>query len=116
LNLYELIILIHPDQSDNAVNMVNRYKEMITKAEGKIHRHEDWGRKSLAYGIKNLHKAHFVLINFELNPKDLKELTDALRYNDAVLRFMTTETKQAITKPSVMMQPRKPTEHQGDRA
>lgn len=116
MNHYELVIMIHPDQSDNAVNMVNRYKEMITKTGGKIYRQEDWGRKSLAYGINNLHKAHFVLMNFDLNPNDIKELTDALRYNDSLLRFMITKTKTAITKPSVMMQPRKSSEHQGERA
>jgi small subunit ribosomal protein S6 len=103
--------MIHPDQSEAAANMVNRYKEMITKGGGKIHRHEDWGRKTLAYGINNLHKAHFVLLNFELNPKELKELTDALRYNDSVLRHMIINTETAITAPSVMMQPRKSIEH-----
>lgn len=108
---YELVIMIHPDQSDNAGNMVNRYKDMITKTGGKITRHEDWGRKTLAYGINNLHKAHFVLLNFQLSPKELKELNDALRYNDSVLRFMITTTDQAITTPSVMMQPRKSAEH-----
>jgi small subunit ribosomal protein S6 len=115
MNHYELIVMIHPDQSDNAANLMNRYKEMITKVGGKIHRYEDWGRKSLAYGINNLHKAHFVLMNFDFNSKDLKELTDALRYSDSVLRFMTTKTKGPISKPSVMMQPRKNSEHQGDR-
>lgn len=115
MNHYELVIMIHPDQSDNAMNLVNRYKEMITKDGGKIYRQEDWGRKSLAYGINNLHKAHFVLMNFDLNAKAIKELTDTLRYNDAVLRFMITKTPTAVTKPSVMMQPRKPTEHQGER-
>lgn len=111
MNNYELVIMIHPDQSDAAANMVNRYKEMITKGGGKITRHEDWGRKALAYGINKLHKAHFVLMNFEANPKDLKELTDALRYNDSVLRHMIIKTDGAITAPSVVMQPRKISEH-----
>lgn len=116
MNHYELVIMIHPDQSDNAANLVNRYKDMITKAGGKIYRQEDWGRKTLAYGINNLHKAHFSLMNFDLNTKDIKELTDALRYNDAILRFMMTKTNEPVTKPSVMMQPRKGSEYQGDRA
>ena len=107
MNHYELVIMIHPDQSEQAVEMVKRYQEMITQKGGKIHRHEDWGRRSLAYGINNLHKAHFVLMNIELNPVDLKELTNALRYNDFVLRYLVIRMKTALTEPSVMMQPRK---------
>jgi len=107
VNHYEVVIMIHPDQSEQVSQIINRYQELITKAHGKVHRLEDWGRKSLAYGINNLHKAHFVLMNIELDPMALKELTDSMRYNDFILRYLVIKMQQPVTEPSVMMQPRK---------
>ena len=83
---YEIVFLVHPDQSEQVPAMIDRYKEMITGNEGKIHRLEDWGRRLLAYPINKIHKAHYVLMNIECNADSLKELTEAFRYNDAVIR------------------------------
>lgn len=108
MNHYEIVLMVHPDQSEQVANIVGRYTDMIKANGGTIHRQEDWGRKSLAYPIKNLHKAHYVLLNAEIDSAEhLKELTDAMRYNDFVLRYLVMKTKGALTEPSVMMQPRK---------
>jgi small subunit ribosomal protein S6 len=101
---YEIVVMIHPDQSEQVPNMVNRYKEAITKRNGKIHRFEDWGRRQMAYPIDKLQKAHYVLMNVECCTEALKELSDAFRFNDAVLRNLVLVQKKAITEPSLILQ------------
>jgi len=100
---YEIVFLVHPDQSEQVSAMVDRYKTMIETGNGKIHRVEDWGRRILAYPINKILKAHYVLMNIETNQETLDELTSAFRFNDAVLRQMTLVCKEAITEPSPMM-------------
>lgn len=112
MNHYEIVLMVHPDQSEQVANIVGRYVDMIKAKGGKIHRQEDWGRKSLAYPINKLHKAHYVLLNVELNISELKDLTDALRYNDFILRYLVIKEKGAVTEPSIMVQPRKVSESQ----
>ena len=104
---YEIMVMVHPDQSEQVPGMVNRYKEVIEKQQGKIHRLEDWGRCQLAYPINKLHKAHYVLMNVEINQTALDELNESFRYNDAVLRHMNIVKKEAITEPSVVLQNKK---------
>ena len=101
---YEIVFIVHPDQSEQVPAMVERYKSMITEAGGKIHRLEDWGRRQLAYQINKLHKAHYVLMNIEATPATIEELETGFRFNDAVLRHLTIQKKAAVTEPSVMMQ------------
>ena len=104
---YEIVLLIHPDQSEQVPAMLERYKGMITAGGGKIHRVEDWGRRQLAYPIQKIHKAHYVLMNIECNQETLDELEHAFRFNDAVLRHLTVKTKAAVTEPSAMMKEEK---------
>ncbi len=101
---YEIVFIVHPDQSEQVPAMVERYKSMITEAGGKIHRLEDWGRRQLAYPINKIHKAHYVLMNIEANPATIEELETGFRFNDAVLRHLTIQKKAAVTEASVMMQ------------
>ena len=100
---YEVVFLVHPDQSAQVPAMIERYQSMIQQDGGKVHRLEDWGRRQLAYSIDKVHKAHYVLMNIECAQKELDELEGAFRYNDAVLRNLTIRCKQAITDPSAMM-------------
>jgi len=100
---YEIVFLVHPDQSDQVSAMVDRYKTMIENGSGKVHRLEDWGRRILAYPINKILKAHYVLMNIETNQEILDELVSAFRFNDAVLRHMVLSCKDAITEPSPMM-------------
>jgi small subunit ribosomal protein S6 len=100
---YEIILLIHPDQSEQVPAMLERYKGMITTGGGKIHRVEDWGRRQLAYQISKLAKAHFLCINIEADAAVMSELEHAFRFNDAVLRHLTVQKKKADTGPSSMM-------------
>ena len=100
---YEIILLIHPDQSEQVPAMLERYKGMITAGNGKIDRVEDWGRRQLAYQINKLAKAHFLCINIEADQAVMTELEHAFRFNDAVLRHLTVVKAQAETTPSVMM-------------
>ncbi|MDD2724915.1 MAG: 30S ribosomal protein S6 [Methylovulum sp.] len=97
---YEIIFLVHPDQSAQVPGMVERYKSIIEAAAGKIHRLEDWGRRHLAYPIKKIHKAHYVLMNVECDQATLEELESGFRFNDAILRSMTLLQKHAETEPS----------------
>lgn len=97
---YEIIFLVHPDQSSQVQVMVNRYKATIEGAGGKMHRLEDWGRRHLAYPIKKIHKAHYVLMNVECDQATLLELESGFRFNDAILRSMTLIKDQAITEDS----------------
>lgn len=99
---YEIIFLVHPDQSSQVQGMVDRYKATIEEASGKIHRLEDWGRRHLAYPIKKIHKAHYVLMNVECDQATLDELESGFRFNDAILRSMTLLKKEAITEPSLI--------------
>ena len=100
---YEIVFLVHPDQSDQVSAMVDRYKTMIENGDGKVHRLEDWGRRILAYPINKILKAHYVLMNIETNQEILDELVSAFRFNDAVLRHMVLNNKEAVTEPSPMM-------------
>ena len=99
---YEIIFLVHPDQSEQVPAMIERYKGMIAAGDGKVHRLEDWGRRQLAYPIAKVHKAHYVLINIECDQKTLTELTGAFRFSDAVLRHLVTSMDAAVTEPSPM--------------
>ena len=100
---YEIVFMVHPDQSDQLPNMLQKYREIIEKGGGKIHRLEDWGRRQLAYPIAKLHKAHYILMNVEFDTKSLDELNESFRYNDAILRRLVINQKEAITESSVMM-------------
>jgi small subunit ribosomal protein S6 len=97
---YEVVFLVHPDQSEQVPAMIERYTATIESRGGAIHRLEDWGRRQLAYPIQKLHKAHYVLMNFECGTAELEELTSAFRFNDAVLRNMVISRKEAITVSS----------------
>jgi small subunit ribosomal protein S6 len=99
---YEIVFLVHPDQSEQVPAMVERYQGMVTKSGGSVHRHEDWGRRQLAHPINKAHKAHYVLMNVECDHKVLKEITDAFKFNDAVLRHLVLSRKEAITEASPM--------------
>ncbi len=100
---YEIVLLIHPDQSEQVPAMLERYKAVVTAGGGKIHRVEDWGRRQMAYLIQKLAKAHYLCINIECGPAVLAELETGFRFNDAVLRHLTVSKAQAETGPSVMM-------------
>lgn len=99
---YEIVLLVHPDQSDQVVGMVERYLTQIKESGGQIHRLEDWGRRQLAYPIQKLHKAHYVLMNVEAPQSVIDELETNFRYNDAVLRNLIMRTNGAIVEPSPM--------------
>jgi small subunit ribosomal protein S6 len=101
---YEIVFLVHPDQSEQVPAMVERYRSMITSSGGKIHREEDWGRRQLEFPIKKIHKAHYVLMNIECSQEVLDEIESAFRFNDAVLRHLTLSCKEAVTEKSAMMQ------------
>jgi small subunit ribosomal protein S6 len=100
---YEIVFIVHPDQSEQVPAMVERYKTLVTSHGGQIHRLEDWGRRQLAYPIQKLHKAHYVLMNIECNGEVLTELEHGFKFNDAVLRHLTIKMKCAVTTPSPMM-------------
>ncbi|MEF1255717.1 MULTISPECIES: 30S ribosomal protein S6 [unclassified Vibrio] len=100
---YEIVFMVHPDQSEQVAGMIERYTGSITEAGGTIHRLEDWGRRQLAYPINKLHKAHYVLMNVEADQAVIDELETAFRFNDAVLRNMIMRTKSAITEQSIML-------------
>ncbi|AHN28195.1 MULTISPECIES: 30S ribosomal protein S6 [Snodgrassella] len=104
---YEIVFIVHPDQSEQVGAMVERYKTMITEANGKIHRLEDWGRRQLAYPINKIHKAHYVLMNIETTPEVIDEIETAFRFNDAVLRHLTVKMDAAVTEASPMMKDEK---------
>ncbi|ALZ86289.1 MULTISPECIES: 30S ribosomal protein S6 [Pseudomonadaceae] len=100
---YEVVFLVHPDQSEQVGGMVERYTKAIEEDGGKVHRLEDWGRRQLAYAIDNVHKAHYVLMNIECSAKALAELEDNFRYNDAVIRNMILRRDEAVTGQSEML-------------
>ena len=100
---YEIVFIVHPDQSEQVPGMIERYRNTITAGNGKVHRVEDWGRRQLAYQINKLAKAHFLCINIEADQPVMSELEHAFRFNDAVLRHLTVVKKKADTGPSSMM-------------
>ncbi|MDF3935412.1 30S ribosomal protein S6 [Pseudomonas citronellolis] len=100
---YEIVFLVHPDQSEQVGGMVERYTKVIEEDGGKVHRLEDWGRRQLAYAINNVHKAHYVLLNVECTAKALAELEDNFRYNDAVIRNLVIRRDEAVTGQSEML-------------
>lgn len=101
---YEIVFLVHPDQSEQVPAMIDRYRKLIEDAKGTIHRLEDWGRRQLAYQIQKIHKAHYVMMNIECDQATLDELENGFRFNDAVIRNLVIRRKAAITEPSQMAQ------------
>jgi small subunit ribosomal protein S6 len=99
---YEIVFLVHPDQSEQVPAMVERYRGIITAGGGAIHRFEDWGRRQLAFPIDKVHKAHYVLLNIETDKKTLDELTGSFRFSDAVIRHLVIAMPEAVTEPSPM--------------
>ena len=100
---YEIVFLVHPDQSEQVPAMIERYKSLIENGNGKIHRLEDWGRRQLAYPINNLVKAHYVMFNVEADQAVLNELVEGFRFNDAVLRHLVMRRDDAVTEQSLIM-------------
>jgi small subunit ribosomal protein S6 len=100
---YEVVFLVHPDQSDQVPSMIKRYKALIKQNEGVIHRLEDWGRRQLAYPINKIHKAHYVLLNIECDKPTIDELESSFRFNDAVIRHLILHKDEAVTDASPMM-------------
>jgi small subunit ribosomal protein S6 len=112
---YEIVFMVHPDQSEQVPAMIERYKASIEAAGGKIHRLEDWGRRQLAYAINNLVKAHYVLLNIECTQAALNELVDAFRFNDAVLRHLVIARDSADTEQSLIMKSKDEKSDRGER-
>ncbi len=104
---YEIVFIVHPDQSEQVPAMIERYKALVTARSGIIHRLEDWGRRQMAYPIQKVHKAHYVLMNIECDGESLAELESSFKFNDAVLRHLTIKTRKAVTTPSPMMKEEK---------
>jgi small subunit ribosomal protein S6 len=100
---YEIVFIVHPDQSEQVPAMIERYKGVLTAAGGQVHRLEDWGRRQMAYMIDKLAKAHYVCMNIECSQTTLDELEHAFKFNDAVLRHLIIKMKKAETEPSIMM-------------
>lgn len=111
---YEIVFLVHPDQSEQVFSMIERYKTLIKNNQGVINRFEDWGRRPLAYPIAKVHKAHYVLLNIECSNDTLKEITNNFRFNDAILRHLVLHRKFAITEPSVMLRQKEERKNQGN--
>ncbi len=104
---YEIVFIVHPDQSEQVPAMVERYRTLVTSKNGHIHRLEDWGRRQMAYPIQKIHKAHYVLMNIEVDQETLDELEHAFKFNDAVLRHLIIKVKAAVIMPSAMMKEEK---------
>jgi small subunit ribosomal protein S6 len=104
---YEVVFIVHPDQSEQVPAMVERYRTMVASQGGRIHRLEDWGRRQLAYPIAKVHKAHYVLMNIECGNETLNELEHAFKFNDAVLRHLIVAMREAVVTPSPMMKEEK---------
>src|SRR6185503_12683956 len=107
LRHYEIVFIVHPDQSEQVPGMIERYRNTITQGNGKVHRIEDWGRRQLAYPIQKVFKAHYVLMNIEVGNETLTELETAFKFNDAVLRHLIVSKSEAETGPSPMMKEEK---------
>jgi small subunit ribosomal protein S6 len=112
---YEIVFLVHPDQSEQVPAMIERYRATITSQGGQIHRLEDWGRRQLAYPIHKIHKAHYVLLNIECNRETLEELTSAFRFNDAVIRNLVIHRDDPVTEPSPLAKSKDERESRGSR-
>ena len=112
---YEVVFIVHPDQSEQVPAMIERYKTMVTAKTGRIHRLEDWGRRQLAYPIAKVHKAHYVMMNIECDRDTLAELEHAFKFNDAVLRHLIVAMREAVLTPSPMMREEKPRPVDGER-
>jgi small subunit ribosomal protein S6 len=110
---YEIVFMVHPDQSDQVPAMVERYRSMIDSSGGRIHRLEDWGRRQLAYLINKIHKAHYVLMNIECDADTLEQLSSAFRFNDAVIRNLIIKRDEAVTEPSLLIKSRDQDEDTG---
>src|SRR5262245_52394680 len=106
LRHYEVVFLVHPDQSEQVPAMLERYRNLIEGTQGKIHRQEDWGRRQLAHSINKVHKAHYLLLNIECDKPTLDELVGAFRFSDAVLRYLVIARDEAVTEPSLMAKAR----------
>ena len=104
---YEIVFIVHPDQSEQVPAMVERYKGVIAARQGAVHRLEDWGRRQLTYPLQKVHKAHYVLMNIECDQETLNELEHSFRFNDAVLRHLIVKMTKAVTEPSPMMKEEK---------
>ncbi|MFA5083435.1 MAG: 30S ribosomal protein S6 [Hydrogenophilaceae bacterium] len=104
---YEIVFIVHPDQSEQVPAMIERYRALIAGNGGQIHRLEDWGRRQLTYTIQKVHKAHYVLMNIECDQATMDELEHGFRFNDAILRHLTIKRDEAITTPSPMMKEEK---------
>ena len=113
---YEIVFIVHPDQSEQVPGMIERYRQMVTSRSGRIHRLEDWGRRQLAFPIQKVHKAHYVLMNIECDQETLTELEHAYKFNDAVLRHLIVIMSRAVTEPSPMMKEEKSRTVVGDGA
>ena len=116
---YEIVFLVHPDQSEQVPGMIERYSNLVTAGGGSIHRKEDWGRRQLAYPINKIHKAHYVLLNVECSQAALEEIATAFKFNDAVLRNLIMKRKSADTEESKVMKLEregKERKHRGDQA
>lgn len=100
---YEIVFMVHPDQTEQVPGMIERYQTMIQKNTGIIHRMEDLGRRQLAYPINKIHKAHYVLMNIECSHETLSELKNAFRFNDAILRSLVLQSDRAVTGPSILL-------------
>jgi len=100
---YEIVFLVHPDQSDQVAAMIKKYSGIVTASGGKIHREEDWGRRQLAYPINKIHKAHYILLNIECNKEVIEEISSNFKFNDAVIRNMILQRKSAITEKSSIL-------------
>ncbi|QRN40776.1 MAG: 30S ribosomal protein S6 [Neisseriaceae bacterium] len=104
---YEIVFIVHPDQSEQVPAMIEKYKALVTDSKGIFHRLEDWGRRQLAYPVNKLHKAHYVLMNVECEPSVIEEIETAFKFNDAVLRHLTSKLDHAVSAPSPMMKEEK---------
>ncbi|ABB75246.1 30S ribosomal protein S6 [Nitrosospira multiformis] len=104
---YEIVFIVHPDQSEQVSAMIERYRNIVTARNGQVHRLEDWGRRQLAYLIQKVHKAHYVLMNIECDQETLDELEHAFKFNDAILRHLTLKMDEPVTAPSPMMREEK---------
>ena len=100
---YEIVYLVHPDQSEQVSAMADRYKGVIEQGGGTVHRYEDWGRRQLAYPINKIHKAHYIMMNVEVNQETLDEIENLFRFNDAIIRNLVLKARGAETEPSIMM-------------
>ncbi len=113
---YEIVFMVHPDQSEQVPGMVDRYRQMIESHGGAVHRLEDWGRRQLAYPVNKVHKAHYVLMNIECSGEVLHELENAFRFNDAVLRSLVVRQTEAVTGPSPLIKSHEERSEGGGRA